>query len=72
MLHPEDAGAIAAAWGKARASGASYEVECRYRRSDGIYRRQLVRAEPMREAGGLITAWVGTSMDIEGYVQGHR
>ena len=72
VLRPAEPGAVAAAWGAARASAASYEVECRYRRSDGIYRRQLVRADPMREAGGLITAWVGTSMDIEGYVQGHR
>jgi PAS domain S-box-containing protein len=68
VLHPEDAGAIAAAWGKARAIGTSYEVECRYRRSDDVYRRQLVRAEPMRDADGTITAWVGTSMDINDYV----
>jgi PAS domain S-box-containing protein len=69
VLHPDDAGAVAAAWRKTRATGASYEVECRYRRWDGMYRRQLVRAEPMRDVVGAVTAWVGTSVDIEGYVR---
>lgn len=69
VLHPGDARALAVAGAAALASGIPYEVVCRYLRSDGVYRRQLVRAEPMRDADGTVTAWVGTSTDIDGYAQ---
>lgn len=69
VLHPEDTGALALAGSAALATGTPYEVECRYRRSDGIYRRHLARAEPMHDADGALIAWVGTSTDIDDYMR---
>ncbi|MFC6048910.1 histidine kinase dimerization/phospho-acceptor domain-containing protein, partial [Methylobacterium hispanicum] len=48
----------------ARAREVSYEIEMRYRRHDGACRWYLARAEPLRDAGGTVTAWFGTSTDI--------
>ena len=43
-----------------------YEVEYRLRRaSDRSYRWFLARATPIRDEIGCITAWVGSSTDIE-------
>jgi PAS domain S-box-containing protein len=63
-LHPEDAARTAAAWADARARGVTYEVETRYRRRDGAHRWYLARAVPVRDAGGRIAAWFGSSTDI--------
>lgn len=65
MVHPEDREATESVWRTAVANGASYEVECRYRRCDGVYRWYVARAEPMRDAAGRITAWFGNSNDID-------
>ncbi len=64
VLHPEDAERTTAAWADACATGATYEVEVRYRRRDGAYRWYVARAEPLRGAGGAVAAWFGTSTDI--------
>src|SRR5207248_7940559 len=45
--------------------GRSYEVEVRYRRADGVYRWFLSRAEPVRDDQGRISAWFGTSIDVD-------
>ncbi len=63
-LHPDDVERTAAAWERARARGASYEIEMRYRRRDGAYRWYVARAEPLRDATGAIASWFGTSADI--------
>ncbi len=63
-LHPDDVGRTARAWAEARARGAVYEIEVRYRRWDGAYRWYVARAEPSRTPAGAITGWVGTSTDI--------
>ncbi len=63
-LHPDDVARTAAAWSKARAEGSSYEIEVRYRRRDGAYRWYLARAEAVRDAGGAVATWFGTSTDI--------
>jgi len=44
--------------------GNDYEIEVRNRRYDGEYRWCITRAVPVREAGGRITAWYGTTTDI--------
>jgi PAS domain S-box-containing protein len=64
-LHPDDVASTAAIWEEARARGQSYVVECRYRRLDGAYRWFVARAEPVRDEGGRITGWFGTSTDID-------
>jgi two-component system sensor kinase FixL len=66
VVHPDDAAAVAAAWGTARAAGEAYQVEFRLRPADGgDYRWFLARAEPVRDAGGTIVEWFGTSTDID-------
>lgn len=65
MVHPDDRAPTQAVWRAAIENGAAYEVECRYRRCDGVYRWYVARAEPMRDAAGRITAWFGSSNDID-------
>jgi PAS domain S-box-containing protein len=64
-VHPDDHERCFAAWDEAREGGSTYEVELRYRRADGEYRWFLARALPVRDAGGGVGAWFGTSIDIE-------
>jgi PAS domain S-box-containing protein len=63
VLHPDDREATAAQWAEARSNGTSYDVEVRYRRSDGVYRWHAARAEPVVDDSGAVT-WVGSSIDI--------
>ncbi|CAN7517585.1 PAS domain S-box protein [Phenylobacterium sp. LjRoot219] len=63
-VHPEDVDAVIAAWDDTRARGEGYQMECRFRRRDGVYRWYMVRADPMHTASGAIEAWIGTSIDI--------
>lgn len=46
-------------------TGNDYRVEHRFRRYDGVYRWQLSRAVPLKDANGEIQMWVGTSTDIQ-------
>jgi PAS domain S-box-containing protein len=52
------------AWLDATAQGTTYSMECRLRRSDGVYRWWLIRSVPMKDAGGHILKWIGTCTDI--------
>ena len=63
-LHPDDRDAAQEAWKKAADAG-SFGVECRIRRSGGgEYRWFQTRAAPVRNGGGAIVEWLGTSTDI--------
>jgi PAS domain S-box-containing protein len=64
VLHPDDVERTAHMWADARARCAIYEIEVRYRRSDGAYRWYVARAEPLRDETGAVTHWIGTSTDI--------
>ncbi|MGA2888437.1 MAG: PAS domain-containing protein [Terracidiphilus sp.] len=64
-FHPEDLPPLMKKWGEMLASGEPGEIEARLRRSDGIYRWFLIRAEPFRDESGTIVRWYGTSTDIE-------
>jgi PAS domain S-box-containing protein len=66
VLHPEDADRFVQGWSAAVRLGQSYEASHRLkRRADGTYRWHLWRALPLRDAGGYITSWIGTSTDID-------
>ncbi len=52
-------------WLALLASGEPGEEEARLRRGDGAYRWFLFRAVPVRDEGGTIVRWYGTSTDIE-------
>lgn len=65
VVHEEDVERAQTQWAFSLLSGQSYEVEFRLRRADGAYLWHLSRAQPIRDAEGLITRWVGTNTDID-------
>jgi PAS domain S-box-containing protein len=65
VIHPEDYERRTPQWRAAFAAGEPMEDEARLRRADGQYRWFLHRAVPLRDEGGEILKWVGTSTDIE-------
>ena len=64
VMHPDDFSSIVSSWQTAMASATDFEDEFRLRRHDGTYRWHLGRAVPVRNEGGEITHWCGTSTDI--------
>jgi PAS domain S-box-containing protein len=64
-MHPDDLDTLMDTWRARLASGEPGEETIRLRRSDGAYRWFLCRAVPMRDEGGTIVHWYGTSTDIE-------
>jgi PAS domain S-box-containing protein len=61
-LHPEDH--LLDHWGKSVATGTPFELEARLRGKDGEFRWFMMRSVPVRDEGGEIVRWVGTSTDI--------
>ncbi len=64
-LHPDDRDRTAAAWEQSISAGAPYEIEYRFRRSDGVYRWFRGRAIPMSAPDRPGTRWFGVATDIE-------
>ncbi|HYO83487.1 MAG TPA: PAS domain S-box protein [Bryobacteraceae bacterium] len=64
-VHPEDTARWLQAWEDARLHQSPLELECRYRRHDGLYRWHLSRALPARDSSGQGLLWFGMSADIE-------
>ncbi|MFK5600131.1 PAS domain S-box protein [Methylobacterium sp. HMF5984] len=64
LIHPDDLPAARAGWDRSVATGEPYEVEFRIRGGGG-YRWFLARAQPVRDAAGALTQWVGTHTDID-------
>jgi PAS domain S-box-containing protein len=64
-FHPDDREQVAERWRHLLAFRVSGEIEARMRRSDGQYRRFLVRAQPLLDETGAILKWHGTNTDIE-------
>ena len=63
-LHPDDLQVAVERRTAGRRLGEPYEVENRYRRTDGTYRWHLARVVPIRDEAGDIALWVGTATDI--------
>src|SRR6266851_7731314 len=64
-VHPDDVDALVARWRACLASGEPFEFESRVRRADGEYRWMLHQKLPLRNAGGEIVKWCGSSVDID-------
>ena len=64
FLHPDDVEPTVCAWSNAIATGQPYEIECRLRRSDGVYRWFSVLGQAARDGGGKVTRWYGLLIDI--------
>jgi PAS domain S-box-containing protein len=62
-LHPADRAIDD--WRAALSTGEPFEKEARLRRSDGEYRRFLLRFVPLRDERGSVVEWYATSTDIE-------
>ena len=63
-IHQEDLESCRESWRRAVESGWPFQSECRIKNRDGEYRWHLVRAAPVRNEAGEVTAWFGTSTDI--------
>jgi len=63
-IHPQDRERITHIWSEAGAARVLYEVESRIRRSDGVYRRFLMRGVPVLDVDGGMREWVGFCTDI--------
>ena len=65
--HPDDAPAMAAAWGQALATGLGYAGQWRIRRHDGAHRWHQISISPIRldTEGGVIVEWLGTALDVD-------
>jgi PAS domain S-box-containing protein len=64
-IHPDDRDQAFAVWLAALEGRATYDVEYRLRRHDGVYRWFKAKGQPIRDAEGRIIRWFGTSTDIE-------
>jgi PAS domain S-box-containing protein len=64
LLHPDDRARARQIWGHSLATGDNYEIEYRFKSSDGGYRWFLGQASPRHAADGTITTWFGTCTDI--------
>jgi PAS domain S-box-containing protein len=65
FIHPEDVEGIVDRWLTCLRSGEVFEYETRVRRADGEYRWMFHRKVPLRDGGGNIVRWYGSSLDIE-------
>ena len=65
VLHPDDRAATVAAWSRAVATGAVYEIEHRVKRADGNYRWYLSRGLPVHDGAGRVVRWFGTATDVD-------
>jgi len=64
-FHPDDQQRAWDAWQRATKNLDTYQLECRLRRADGVYRWWLIRGIPQCNANGEIQKWFGTCTDIE-------
>jgi PAS domain S-box-containing protein len=65
LLHPDDAEKTAQAWAHAVATGQPHETQCRFRRSDGVYRWFRVLGQPAHDSEGRVARWYGLMIDID-------
>lgn len=64
FLHPEDVEPTVSAWSNSVATGQPYEIQCRLRRSDGVYRWFHVLGQAARDNQDRVTRWYGLLIDI--------
>lgn len=64
FVHPDDAKAYMATYQLAFDRQGPFEAQCRYRRSDGLYRWISSSAAPRFRADGTFLGYVGCSVDV--------
>jgi PAS domain S-box-containing protein len=65
LFHPDDVEQTVRAWSSAVATGEPHKMQCRLRRSDGVYRWFQVLGQPARDNEGRVTRWYGLLIDID-------
>jgi PAS domain S-box-containing protein len=64
VLHPDDVEESIRMWRLSLETGTSFQCVHRFQRRDGTYRWHLTRAQPMRDAAGEVTMWIGSNTEI--------
>src|SRR5262245_61548811 len=64
-VHVYDRGVAFGVWQTSDAAKAPFEVECRIRRQDGVFKWHQVRGSPVQEVDGSVREWVGVCIDID-------
>jgi two-component system phosphate regulon sensor histidine kinase PhoR len=66
IMHPDDYARVTEAWTQAIRKKKPFQFEFRIKRAaDQQYRWHLGKGEPLKNEGGGVMAWFGTSTDIE-------
>jgi PAS domain S-box-containing protein len=65
LIHADDVEEFVKEWRRSLRTGEPFEAESRVRRADGEYRWFLHRKVPLRDEGGRILKWYGSSLEIE-------
>jgi PAS domain S-box-containing protein len=65
VIHPDEVDDMVKNWRSSLATGELFEAEARVRGADGTYHAFLHRKVPLRDGGGNIAKWFGSSIDIE-------
>jgi PAS domain S-box-containing protein len=65
FLHPDDVEQTLHAWSHAVETGKPYDIQCRLRRYDGVYRWFRAHGQAAWDSDGRVTRWYGLVTDIE-------
>jgi hypothetical protein len=65
FIHPHDVEYVVQAWSHSVATSELFEVQCRLRRADGVYRWMHSVCQLGRDSEGLTTRWYGLFIDID-------
>ncbi|RYY26762.1 MAG: PAS domain S-box protein [Chitinophagaceae bacterium] len=64
LVHPDERMSLYHQLLTAFSTGEEFSVEARLKKKDGSYRWQLARSVALRNDGGEVQMWIGTSIDI--------
>jgi PAS domain S-box-containing protein len=64
VLHPDDAERTIAAWQECVRTGGKWDIEHRFRGTDGRWHPVLARGVPVKNEQGEIICWAGINLDI--------
>ena len=64
VLHPDDAERTIAAWKECVRTGGFWDIEHRFRGTDGQWYPILARGVPVRDEQGALQYWAGINLDI--------
>jgi len=65
VFHPDDLPRAIHSWKRTLETGQPDEIECRFRRADGVYRWFQLRCLPLRDSEGRIIQWISLHTDID-------